>query len=241
MHLSRVLIAGAAAAVLALAAPAAGAADPAEFAGQNVAEVRLFRDGRPVDEPSLLDFIETRPGRPLSMRQVRESLTHLFSLGEYVDVRASAARGTQGVSLRYDLVPFRGAGGLEVLDSRGRPVEEAAALVRRRLAAAALLDRYYRDAGQFAARITPRPPAPDGRLVIDVDPGPAARIGCLEVRGAEAPQRLGVLEPARPARRGPLRPGRARSPPRRLRGRLPVPPVLRGDASPTPRRRVRTG
>lgn len=34
----------------------------------------------------------------------------------------------QGVSLRYDLVPFRGAGGMEVLDPRGRPVEEAAAL-----------------------------------------------------------------------------------------------------------------
>ena len=44
------------------------------------------------------------------MREVRESLTHLFSLGEFVDVRASAAPVAQGVSLRYDLVPFRGAG-----------------------------------------------------------------------------------------------------------------------------------
>ncbi|MCY4507524.1 MAG: hypothetical protein OXG35_11270, partial [Acidobacteria bacterium] len=201
--MSRVLIAGAAGAALALAAPAAGAADPAALAGQNVAEVRLFRDGRPVDEPSLVDFIETRPGQPLSMREVRESLTHLFSLGEFVDVRASAAPVAQGVSLRYDLVPFRGAGGMEVLDPRGRPVEEAAALVRRRLgsrvapdqvdAAAGLLDQYYRDAGRFAARITPRPPAPDGRLVIDVDPGPAARIGSIEVRGVEPPQRPVVL------------------------------------------------
>ena len=201
--MSRALIAGAAGAVLALAAPPAGAADPAALAGQNVAEVRLFRDGRPVDEPSLLDFIETRPGQPLSMRQVRESLTHLFSLGEYVDVRASAAAVAEGVSLRYDLVPFRGAGGLEVLDPRGRPVEEAAALVRRRLgsrvapdqvaAAAALLDEYYRDAGRFAARITPRPPAPDGRLVIDVDPGPAARIASIAVRGVEPPRRPVVL------------------------------------------------
>ena len=201
--MSRALIAGAAGAALALAAPPAGAADPAALAGQNVVEVRLFRDGRPVDEPSLLDFIETRPGEPLAMRQVRESLTHLFALSEYLDVRASAAAVAEGVSLRYDLVPFRGAGGLEVLDPRGRPVEEAAALVRRRLgrrvapdqlgAAAALLDGYYRDAGRFAARITPRPPAPDGRLVIDVDPGPAARIGSIEVRGVEPPQRPAVL------------------------------------------------
>ena len=39
------------------------------------AEVRLFRDGRLVDEPALIDFIEMRPGQPLSMRQFRESLT----------------------------------------------------------------------------------------------------------------------------------------------------------------------
>ena len=202
--MSRALIAGAAGAVLALAAPPAGAADPPALAGRHVAEVRLFRDGRAVDdESSLLDFIETRPGQPLSMRQVRESLTHLFSLGEFIDVRASAAAVAQGVSLRYDLMPYRGAGGVEVLDARGRPVEEAADLVRRRLgsrvapdqvdAAAALLDQYYRDAGRFAARITPRPPSPDGRLVIDVDSGPAARIGSVEIRGLEAAQRPVVL------------------------------------------------
>ncbi len=202
--MSRALIAGAAGAVLAVVAPPAAGADPAALAGQHVAEVRLFRDGRPVDgDSALLDFVETRPGQPLSMRQVRESLTHLFSLGEFVDIRASAAAAAQGVSLRYDLSPYRGAVGMEVLDARGRPVEEAADLVRRRLgnrvapdqsdAAAALLDQYYRAAGRFAARITPRPPSPDGRLVIDVDPGPAARIGSIDVRGVEALQRSVVL------------------------------------------------
>ena len=201
--MKRALVAGAAGAALALAAPPAEADDPAALAGRNVAEVRLFRDGRPVDEPALLDFVETRPGRPLSMRQVRESVTHLFSIGEFVDVRASAAAGARGVSLRYDLAPFRGAGGVEVLDARGRPVEEAADLVRRRLgsrvaagqaaAAAALLEEYYRGAGRFAARIAPRPPSPDGRLVIDIDPGPAARIGSIEVRGVEPPRRPAVL------------------------------------------------
>ena len=201
--MSRARIAGAAGAVLALAAPAAGAADAAALAGQPVVEVRLFRDGRLVDEPALLDFIETRPGLPLAIRQVRESITHLFSLGEFVDVRASAAAVSEGVTLRYDLVPFRGAGGMEVLDARGRPVPEAADVVRRRLgswvaadqvdAAAALLDQFYRDAGRFAARIAPRPPAPDGRLVIDVDPGPAARIAGIEVRGVEPVRRPVVL------------------------------------------------
>ncbi len=196
--------------MLALAAPLAGAADPAALVGQSVAEVRLFRDGRPLDESSLLDFIETRPGRPLSMRQVRESVHHLFSLGEFVDVRVSATAGARGVSLRYDLAPFRGAQGIDVLDPRGRPVEDAADLVRRRVgslvapgqvaAAVALLEEYYRDAGRFAARIAPRAAAPDGRSVIDVDPGPPARIGSVTTRGVEPPglpavlSRLGVRE-----------------------------------------------
>ena len=200
--MNRASIAGAAGTALVLAAPPA-AADPAALAGQTVAEVRFFRDGRPLDEPSLLDFIETRPGQPLSMRQVRESLTHLFSLGDFVDVRVSAAAAPEGVGLRYDLVPLRAAGGVEVLDALGRPVEEAADLIRRRVGAsvspdrvadvAALLGEYYRDAGRFAARVTPRPPAADGGLVIDVDPGPAARIDRIEILGIEPPQRVAVL------------------------------------------------
>ena len=58
---------------------------------------------------------------------------------------------------------------------------------------AALLGEYYRDAGRFAARVTPRPPAADGGLVIDVDPGPAARIDRIEILGIEPPQRVAVL------------------------------------------------
>lgn len=199
----RASIAGAAGTVLVLAAPPAGASDPGALAGRNVAAVQLFRDGRPLDDPALLDFVETRPGRPLAMRQVRESLVHLFSLGEFVDVRASAAASPQGVTLRYDLAPFRGAGGVEVLDPAGRAVDEAADLVRRRLGrlvpperagdVVALLDEYYRDAGRFAARIEPRPPDADGRLVVDVDPGPAARIERIELLGAEPGRRLVVL------------------------------------------------
>ncbi len=200
--MNRASIAGAVGTALVLAAPPA-TADLAALAGQTVAEVRFFRDGRPLDEPSLLDFIETRPGQPLSMRQVRESLTHLFSLGDFVDVRVSAAAAPEGVGLRYDLVPLRATGGVEVLDALGRPVEEAADLIRRRVGAsvspervadvAALLGEYYRDAGRFAARVTPRPPAADGGLVIDVDPGPASRIDRIEILGIEPPQRVAVL------------------------------------------------
>lgn len=202
--MSRACAAGAAGVVLALAAPPAGASDPGALAGRTVAEVRLFSDGRPLDDDAVLDLVETRPGRPLSMRQVRESLVHLFSLGDFVDVRVGAAASPQGVSLRYDLVPFRGAGGVEVLDASGRPVAEAAELVRRRVGSVvpperaadvvAVVGEYYREAGRYAARIAPRPPDADGRLVIDVDPGPAARVERIEVLGAEPARRRAVLD-----------------------------------------------
>lgn len=202
--MSRASAVGAAGAVLALAAPPAGASDPGAFTGRNVAEVRLFSDGRPLDDDAVLDLVETRPGRPLSMRQVRESLVHLFSLGDFVDVRVGAAASPQGVRLRYDLVPFRGAGGVEVLDASGRSVAEAAELVRRRVGSVvsperagdvvAVLAEHYREAGRYAARIAPRPPDADGRLVIDVDPGPAARVERIEVRGGEPARRRVVLD-----------------------------------------------
>ena len=185
---------GVAVAALALAAPtAARAAEVADLVGKAVAEVRLFRAGVPADR-STLDLVETRIGQPLSMRQVRESVIHLFSLGEFADVRVSAIEDSRGVVLRYDLVPLQAAAGVDVRGSLGRPREELLELLRRRFgrvvradqvpAAVSLLDALYRESGRFAARIAVDTAPSDGRLVLDIDQGPAARIGRIDVRGA---------------------------------------------------------
>src|SRR3979409_535862 len=47
-----------------------------------------------------------RVGPPLAMAEVRESLTRLFSLGRFEDVRVDASMSGGGVALVYELSPI---------------------------------------------------------------------------------------------------------------------------------------
>ena len=191
--MSRAIRWGAAIAALVFAGSVgARAAEIAELVGKPVAEVRLFRAGVPDDDRATLDLVETRIGQPLSMRQIRESVIHLFSLGEFADVRVVGTEEARGVVLRYDLLPMEAAAGVDVRGSLGRPREELLDLLGRRFgrvvrtdqipAAVALLEALYRESGRFAARIDVDVRA-DGQLVLDLDQGPVARIGRIDVRG----------------------------------------------------------
>ena len=192
--MSRAYLRDAAGAFLLLAlSTTARAADP-EVVGKVLADVQVFRDGVLADDRSILDMVETRRGQPLSMRQIRESVTHLFSLGEFADVRVSATEEPHGVVLRYDLIPLQAAVNVEVRGSLGRSRQELLDLITRRfgrtvqsdqiLDAVAELEELYRESGRYAARITPSSGPAGGRLVFDIDQGPAARIGRIDVLGA---------------------------------------------------------
>lgn len=189
-------------AVVLVAAPGTSrAASIAELVGQPVAELRVLRDGRPTRDSAILELIETRPGEPLSLRQVRESVVHLFTLGDYADVRVSATSDTRGVVLRYDLIPVRTTGAVEVRGNLGLPSDDLVGPITRRFGRAvradqipamvALLEDIYRDAGRFAARISAD--NVDGRLVFDIDEGPAALVGHIDLRGVSEEDRPGVL------------------------------------------------
>ena len=52
-----------------------------DYLGKPVAAVRLVIEGRDTTDLILTQMVETQVGRPLSMAEVRESITHLFSLG----------------------------------------------------------------------------------------------------------------------------------------------------------------
>ena len=67
--------------ILAFAWVTPAAAEVADYLGKPVASVRLVLDGRETTERALVQVVETRAGNPLSMLEVRESITHLFSLG----------------------------------------------------------------------------------------------------------------------------------------------------------------
>lgn len=187
------------AAVLCLRAAGAGA-DVADFLDRPIVSVRLELEGREVADAKLLDIIETRAGMPLSMAEVRETVTRLFSLGRYEDVRVRADSASNGVTLLYDLVPlhpidriaFSGPKGpgidvgrlrSDVVERYGTspPLGRAADLAR-------IVEDDLRARGYLHPVVTPRADVrhrPDRTtLTFAIDPGPRSRIGGVDVVGS---------------------------------------------------------
>jgi len=97
-------ILAAAVAVVACAGTPAVAQTPATaFVGQRVVEVDLVAEGRPIDNPMIMGLVETHVGDPLSMANVRESITHIFGLGRYQDVQVEATSAPGGMTPRTSL------------------------------------------------------------------------------------------------------------------------------------------
>jgi len=87
-----------------IAAPAR--ADLADYLDKPVASVHLTIEGRDSVEPKLVALLVTRAGRQLTMLDVRESVTHLFSTGRFEDVQVNADATPSGVALTYALMPI---------------------------------------------------------------------------------------------------------------------------------------
>jgi outer membrane protein insertion porin family len=171
-----------------------------DFVGKPIGSVRLLIEGRETSDPLLLQLVETRVGAPLSMAQVRESVTHLFSVGRFDDVRVDAALGDGRVALRYELSPihpvtrvsFAGqlrAAGIDVGQLR-RAVSDrygASPAVGRAADMSRTLEDVLRELGYLHAQVTPRADLahdPDrATLVFTIDPGARTAIGTLDIVG----------------------------------------------------------
>jgi outer membrane protein insertion porin family len=155
-------------------------AQPAPSGTPVVDEVRAEREGRPVTNPAVLGLIDTGTGRPLSMRQVRETIAHLVNLNLFDDVQVlSEPSGRGGVRLLYRLVPthpvdrieFRGMLGLSegdlrrVIDDRFGGVPRAAQLE----GVVTLLRTLYRERGYPSAAV-------NGGIVETHDPDRATMV-----------------------------------------------------------------
>jgi outer membrane protein insertion porin family len=184
-------------AVLLLAASAAFA-DVSDYLGQPVRRVSLESDGHPLTDARLVELVETAVGAPLAIRDVRDSLVHLFSLGEFEDVRVHADILAGGVALTYELIPLRPIGDIDFVAvpsgaSEGKLrqmlVERFGANPRptRAPEIADAVARAIADAGYVRVRVTPRTePQPSSRhtkLVLTVDPGPRATVGTVAIQG----------------------------------------------------------
>ena len=177
---------------------AASGAAVADYLGRPVVAVEVVRGTAQTPDPALLEVIVTRVGMPLSMEQVRESILHLFSLGQFHDIRIDASERDGGVALRYLVRPvrlveafeFRGTLGLSrnLLRDEIRARYGELPPVDRLADAVGLLEALYRDHGYMNARIAVAPAAEpeDGRttLVFNIDAGAQARVASLVVEGS---------------------------------------------------------
>ena len=169
----------------------------AKYVGRPVVAVEIFVGGVPSTDPMVADLIETRTGDPLSMATVRETISHIYSLGRYQEVTVDASASGDGVKLRFDLLPiqtvteidFRGELGLGEGDLRRAITDRfgAAPSASRAATAAEFLQTYYSDHGYLAAAIRPileggaRPE--EAVLTFEVQAGQRARIREVNVNG----------------------------------------------------------
>jgi outer membrane protein assembly factor BamA len=130
-----------------------------------VSEILVEQEGLPLSDPLVHDLIEIRLGQALDIRQVRETVGHLMTLGRFDDVQVFRESAPGGVRLRIalrpthpvDRVEFRGTLGLaestlrRAMTDRFGIIPPAGRIdeVRRSLEA------FYRTRGYTAARIVP--------------------------------------------------------------------------------------
>ena len=172
-----------------------------DYLDKPVAAVQFIVEGRDTTDASLSDLVETRVGQALSMRDVRESIVHLYSLGRFEDVRVDASPSGTGVTIRYDLTPvhpvsrvaFRwksAAPGIDE-DRLRRAVSERGGTslrIGRALELAFAVKDAMRERGYLNASVTPSSQVFHSPhmtvLVFTIDPGPRTVLGNITVTGA---------------------------------------------------------
>ena len=202
------------------ARPASAAAGQGEqYAGRMLADVRVEAGGRPLNDASVLELIETRVGEPLTLPDLRDTIEHLVGLGRFHDVRVFAHPGTTAdtVVLQWVLIPVQRIARIEVEG----PAEFSSSTLREviaerlggRLTAArqpeivTVLSDYYADRGYrvpaIAPRLEPGATSDAATLVLAINAGPRTTIGKVVFTGSPAvaagvlEQRLGIA-PGRP-------------------------------------------
>ena len=169
----------------------------ARFIGKRVVAAEVVVENKQTTDAAIRDLIETRPGEPLSMADVRETIAHLFSLGRYQDIQVEATEVPGGVHLLFNLEPihsvqrveFRGELGLSEGTLRGAVTERFGLTpsVGRAAEVAQHLQQVYNERGYLGAAIRPTVQVfhdPDRTvLTFEVTPGSVSRIGEVKLNG----------------------------------------------------------
>jgi outer membrane protein insertion porin family len=207
--------------LLGVAAAAGAAVD--DYLGKPISSVNLFIEGRETTDASITQVVETRVGEPLEMSNVRDSISHLFSLARFDDVRVDATMVEPGrVALRYELSPIHPVTKIEFrgpLDVPGVDVGQLRQAVTDRYGNSPslgrseelkqLVDDMLSDRGYLHADIKPRAEIahdPDrATLVLAIDPGARTMIGMIDIDGTPSVPRNELLSRLELAAGGPYR------------------------------------
>ena len=173
-------------------------AEPQDFLGKTITDVRVEIAGVPVAEGGVLELVETRVGEPLGMENVRGTIDHLVGIGRFEDVRVFASETDQGVALRWQLVPVRRITKITVTGNPVLPAQEIRRAVTDRFGATPSTNRtremmlrltdYYRERGFEQASVLPRvqeeDPAPEeSELVLTIEAGRRVAVGDVTITG----------------------------------------------------------
>ena len=172
-----------------------------------ISEIRIEEEGRVVADPLITSLLETAIGEPLSMQDVRETITHLTSLNRYEDVQVfqepAGSGADSGIRLRYVLVPLHPVDRLEFRGLLGLAEDDIRDVIAERFGPAPSAGRVddvtealrtlYRERGYASARITPRieeTHMPDrATMAFEIDAGARASIASVEIDEVDSADR----------------------------------------------------
>src|SRR5262249_55510907 len=110
--------------LVAAAVPARAAADDlSAFVGRPVASVELQVLGKPAPD-EVRSLVVVRPGEPLSLEAVRNTVRSLVVVGRFESVDVLATDGPGGVALVFKLVPLRLIDSIRVTGDTGLPASD---------------------------------------------------------------------------------------------------------------------
>jgi outer membrane protein assembly factor BamA len=218
-----VVVAGAGA-----AAPALAQQPPAApYVGKPVVSIAIAVEGRPSTEPALIDSLQIKLNQPLEMQDVRETMTHLYTLGRFEDVQVEAeAAAAGGVAITILLDPihivtkilFTGELGLPegLLVDRVTERFGATPSLARLVDVAASVQQLYQENGYLKASVSPAPPILEHQperatMVFNVTTGLRAIVQHAQVSGTPLEPAAKVQERLRIAPGQPYQPADLRT------------------------------
>lgn len=188
--------------------------------------IAITIEGRPSTDAVLLEGVQMKTGRPLQMADVRETMTHLYTLGRFEDVQVEANDAPGGVAITLQLEPihvvtkvdFTGELGLPEGELRDRMAERFGTTppLAKAPDVAAALKQLYVERGYMRASVAPGAPilehtAERATLVFDVKAGPRVMIARTTITGSPVEPIARVEERLHVAAGDPYQPGDLRT------------------------------